>query len=53
MRVANLAELLELEKQALDEVTRGIEVLVERIFERARWVVGYDSDRILGGDGLA
>ena len=31
----------------------GIEMLVERIFERARRVVGDDGDRPLGGDGLA
>jgi hypothetical protein len=31
----------------------GIEMLVERIFECPRRVVGDDGERALGGDGLA
>ena len=31
----------------------GIEMLVERIFERTRRVIGDDGERPLGGDGLA
>ena len=31
----------------------GVEMFVERIFDRARRVVGDDGERALGGDGLA
>ena len=31
----------------------GIQMLVERIFERTRRAVGDDGERPLGGDGLA
>jgi hypothetical protein len=34
-------------------MTLGVEVLVERIFERPRRVVGDDGDRPFGGDSLA
>ena len=47
----NAAELLELAEAAFDEVSLGIEVLVERILLRARRIVWDDGQRALVGDG--
>src|SRR3954451_2513893 len=49
----NAAELLELAEAAFHEMALRIEMLVQRIFERARRVVGNDGDGFLRGDVLA
>jgi hypothetical protein len=45
--------LLELGEAAFHEMELGIEMLVERISERAGRIVGDDGERSLGSDGLA
>lgn len=49
----NAAELFEAGKAALDEMALGVEVLVERVFGRARRVVQDDGERVLVGNGSA
>ena len=49
----NAAELLELAEAAFHEMSLGIMMLVERIFERAGRVVGNDGERALVCDRLA
>ena len=45
-------ELLELAEATLNEITLCIEMLVQRVFERARRGVRDDGGRPLGGDRL-
>jgi hypothetical protein len=46
------SELLEPAEAAFDEMTLGIEVLVDRVLLRTRWIVRDDGDRPLRGNGL-
>ena len=47
------AELLELGEAAFDQVAFLVELAVERMLLRARWIVGDDGDSTGLGDGLA
>jgi hypothetical protein len=47
------SELFEAAEAAFDEMTLGVEVLVERILHGSRRVVGDDGEGALGGDGVA
>src|SRR5271169_1514395 len=49
----NAAKLLEFREAAFDEMALGVEMLVERIFDCARRIVGDDGERPFGGGGLA
>ena len=52
-RVATRRNCLSFEKTAFDQMTLGVEMLVERIFDCARRIIGDDGGRPFGGDGLA
>ncbi len=52
-RGGDATELLELGEAAFDEVTLGVEVLVDGVLFRARGIVRDHCGGALGGDGLA